>query len=70
MRLVSRNLTRFQSRWWCYKPATKGLIQAGRYGGGGEIASPIPRFMRLGVSNFLGTDLDRWIFSITEYFTP
>ncbi|GKA00668.1 retrotransposon-related protein [Tanacetum coccineum] len=28
--------------------APKGLIQAGRYGGGGEITSPIPRSMRLG----------------------
>ncbi|GKE01131.1 ty3-gypsy retrotransposon protein, partial [Tanacetum coccineum] len=29
--------------------ATKGLIQAGRYGGGGETTSPIPRSMRLDV---------------------
>nr|GEV33092.1 prolyl oligopeptidase family protein [Tanacetum cinerariifolium] len=49
--------------------ANKGLIQAGHYGGGGEIASPIPRSMRLDVPKFSGTDPDRWIFSITEYFT-
>ncbi|GKD59190.1 reverse transcriptase domain-containing protein [Tanacetum coccineum] len=46
--------------------ATKGLIQAGCYGGGGQTASPIPRSMRLDVPKFLGTDPDRWIFSITE----
>ncbi|GKC23504.1 hypothetical protein Tco_1025654 [Tanacetum coccineum] len=39
--------------------ATKGLIQAGRYGGGGEITSPIPCSMRLDVPKFLGTDPDR-----------
>ncbi|GJY09531.1 hypothetical protein Tco_0377716 [Tanacetum coccineum] len=48
--------------------ATKGLIQAGHYGGGGEIASPIPHSMRLDVPKFSSTDPDRWIFSITEYF--
>ncbi|GJY30225.1 hypothetical protein Tco_0413720 [Tanacetum coccineum] len=48
---------------------TKGLIQAGRYGGGGETTSPIPRSMRLDVPKFSRTDSDRWIFSITEYFT-
>ncbi|GJX49023.1 hypothetical protein Tco_0275868 [Tanacetum coccineum] len=49
--------------------ATKGLIQVGHNGCGDETASPIPRSMRLGVPKFSGTDLDRWIFSITEYFT-
>ncbi|GJV67706.1 ty3-gypsy retrotransposon protein [Tanacetum coccineum] len=49
--------------------ATKGLFQAGRNGGGGETASPIPRSMRLDVPKFSRTDSDRWIFSITEYFT-
>ncbi|GJU99727.1 major facilitator superfamily domain protein [Tanacetum coccineum] len=49
--------------------ATKGLIQAGRNGGSGEIASPIPRSMRLDVPKFSGTDRDRWVFSINEYFT-
>ncbi|GJX69104.1 hypothetical protein Tco_0304831 [Tanacetum coccineum] len=48
---------------------TKGLIQVGCYGGGGEIASPIPRSMRLDVPKFSGTDPDRWIFPINEYFT-
>ncbi|GJX23667.1 hypothetical protein Tco_0228112 [Tanacetum coccineum] len=50
-------------------PATKGLIQAERYGGGGETAPPIPCSMRLDVTEFSGTDPDRWIFSITEYLT-
>ncbi|GJX93381.1 hypothetical protein Tco_0347967 [Tanacetum coccineum] len=49
--------------------ATKGLIQVGRYDGGVEIASPIPRSMRLDMPKFSGTDPDQWIFSITEYFT-
>ncbi|GJV48637.1 hypothetical protein Tco_1438849 [Tanacetum coccineum] len=49
--------------------ATKGLIQAERYGGGGETAPPIPSSMRLDVPKFSGTDPDRWIFSINEYFT-
>nr|GEV46985.1 putative zinc finger, CCHC-type [Tanacetum cinerariifolium] len=40
--------------------ATKGLIQAGRYGGGGETVSPISRSMRLDVPKFLGTDPDRF----------
>ncbi|GKE17836.1 ty3-gypsy retrotransposon protein [Tanacetum coccineum] len=48
---------------------TKGLIQAGHNDGGGETASLIPRSMRLDVPKFLRTDPDRWIFSITEYFT-
>nr|GEW83291.1 putative reverse transcriptase domain-containing protein [Tanacetum cinerariifolium] len=34
--------------------ATKGLIQARRYAGGGEIALPIPCSMRLDVPSFLG----------------
>nr|GEV89758.1 hypothetical protein [Tanacetum cinerariifolium] len=49
--------------------ATKGLIQAGSYGCGGETASPIPCSMRFDVPKFSGTDPDRWIFSTTEYFT-
>ncbi|GJY88752.1 major facilitator superfamily domain protein [Tanacetum coccineum] len=49
--------------------AAKGLIQAERYGGGGETALPIPCSMRLDVPKFSGTNPDRWIFSITEYFT-
>ncbi|GJS48611.1 ty3-gypsy retrotransposon protein [Tanacetum coccineum] len=44
---------------------TKGLIQAGRNGGGGETTSPIPRFMRLDVPMFLGADPD-W--DATEWF--
>nr|GEZ32963.1 hypothetical protein [Tanacetum cinerariifolium] len=47
---------------------TKGLIQAGSYGCGGETASPIPCCMRFDVPKFSGTDPDRWIFSITGYF--
>ncbi|GKD58650.1 ty3-gypsy retrotransposon protein [Tanacetum coccineum] len=54
-----------QADFW----ATKGLIQADRYGGGGETAPSIPSFMRLDVSEFLGTDPDRWIFSFANYFT-
>nr|GEX23650.1 hypothetical protein [Tanacetum cinerariifolium] len=46
--------------------ATKGLIQAWSYGCGGETASPIPCSVRFDVPKFLGTDPDRWIFSITE----
>ncbi|GJT07557.1 ty3-gypsy retrotransposon protein [Tanacetum coccineum] len=49
--------------------ATKGLIQAERYGGGGETAPSISGFMRLDVPKFLGTDPDRWIFSFANYFT-
>nr|GEY09093.1 major facilitator, sugar transporter-like, major facilitator superfamily domain protein [Tanacetum cinerariifolium] len=47
---------------------TKGLIQAGSYGCGGETASPIPCSMRFDVPKFSGIDPDRWIFSITGYF--
>nr|GEZ41326.1 hypothetical protein [Tanacetum cinerariifolium] len=49
--------------------ATKGLIQAGSYGCGGETASPIPCSIRFDVPKFSGIDPNRWIFSITEYFT-
>nr|GEY36207.1 major facilitator, sugar transporter-like, major facilitator superfamily domain protein [Tanacetum cinerariifolium] len=45
--------------------ATKGLIQAGSYGCGGETASPILCSMRFDVPKFSGTDPDRWIFSVT-----
>ncbi|GJY59894.1 hypothetical protein Tco_0459786 [Tanacetum coccineum] len=48
---------------------TKGLIQVGRNGDGGETASPISRSMRLDVPKFSGDDPDHWIFSITDYFT-
>ncbi|GJR01955.1 ty3-gypsy retrotransposon protein [Tanacetum coccineum] len=50
------------------QPATSNPY-AGRYGSGGETASPIPRSMKLDVPRFSGADPDRWIFSITEYFT-
>nr|GEX98438.1 hypothetical protein [Tanacetum cinerariifolium] len=39
--------------------ATKGLIQGGHYGSGGEIVSPVPRSMRLNVPKFSRTDSDR-----------
>ncbi|GKC04660.1 hypothetical protein Tco_0996270, partial [Tanacetum coccineum] len=55
--------------WQADLQGTKGLIQAGRNGGSGETASPIPRSMRLDVPKFSGTDRDRWVFSINEYFT-
>nr|GEY30357.1 RNA-directed DNA polymerase, eukaryota [Tanacetum cinerariifolium] len=48
---------------------SKGADQAGSYGCGGETASPIPCFMRFDVPKFSRTNPDRWIFSITEYFT-
>ncbi|GKB12689.1 hypothetical protein Tco_0846612 [Tanacetum coccineum] len=55
--------------WQADLQGTKGLIQAGHNGGSGETASPIPRSMRLDVPKFSGTDRDRWVFSINEYFT-
>nr|GEX74024.1 retrotransposon-related protein [Tanacetum cinerariifolium] len=50
--------------------ATRGMIQATRLGGGGgDLALQLPRSMKLDVPMFFGPDPERWIFSITEYFT-
>ncbi|GJV10833.1 hypothetical protein Tco_1352374 [Tanacetum coccineum] len=46
-----------------------GFETVGRNGDGSETASPIPRSMKLDVPKFSGAIPDRWIFSITEYFT-
>nr|GEX35508.1 reverse transcriptase [Tanacetum cinerariifolium]GEX82942.1 reverse transcriptase [Tanacetum cinerariifolium] len=50
--------------------ATRGMIQAARLGGGGgDLALQLPRSMKLDMPKFFGPDPERWIFSITEYFT-
>ncbi|GJY22842.1 ty3-gypsy retrotransposon protein [Tanacetum coccineum] len=50
---------------------TKDMLQAAHPGGGGgdHLSLTLPRSMRLDVPKFSGSDPDRWIFSITEYFT-
>ncbi|GJY91593.1 retrotransposon-related protein [Tanacetum coccineum] len=50
---------------------TKEMIQVARHGegGGNNLSLTLPCSMRLNVPKFLGTDLDSWIFAITEYFT-
>ncbi|GJY03543.1 hypothetical protein Tco_0369483 [Tanacetum coccineum] len=50
--------------------ATKGLIQVGRYGRGGEIASPIPRSMRLDVPNGSIITCDGFLESVRNRFGP
>ncbi|GKC89011.1 ty3-gypsy retrotransposon protein [Tanacetum coccineum] len=44
-----------------------GLVQ--QRGGGGDQGLLLPRSMRLDVPKFTGEDPERWLFSITEYFT-
>ncbi|GJW72186.1 ty3-gypsy retrotransposon protein [Tanacetum coccineum] len=52
---------------------TKDMLQVAQHGGGGSggdhLSLTLPRSMRLDVPKFSGSDPDRWIFSITEYFT-
>ncbi|GJS40578.1 ty3-gypsy retrotransposon protein [Tanacetum coccineum] len=50
---------------------TKDMLQVAHHrgGGGDHLSLTLPRSMRLDVPKFSGSDPDRWIFSITEYFT-
>ncbi|GJZ52542.1 ty3-gypsy retrotransposon protein [Tanacetum coccineum] len=52
---------------------TEDMLQVAQHGGGGgggdHLSLTLPRSMRLDVPKFSGSDPDRWIFSITEYFT-
>nr|GEW58472.1 hypothetical protein [Tanacetum cinerariifolium] len=47
---------------------TRCLLQ-NRQGSGGDQGLLLPLSMRLDVPKFLGDNLDRWIFGITEYFS-
>ncbi|GJR04995.1 ty3-gypsy retrotransposon protein [Tanacetum coccineum] len=44
-------------------------VAAEKLGGGGDQGLLLPRLMHLDVQKFLGDDLDRWILSITKYFS-
>ena len=59
-------------RLLCIEQATKELIQGASSDqgvGDDAFASTLPRFMRLDVPKFSGSNPYSWIFSITEYFS-